>query len=465
MATLAEINQTLQMQVELMVQQGKSVEKTSKDIASLKDKIAQSLIQQKADRLDNIETKREAKSKKDKISAMPSGFLAGLSKGTGVSWLGDLIGGVFGSLLGKGGSLVGMLTGAIGLAAGKLLVWGAIGTLIATFFGDELKAVAEKFKEYTGIDLVKMLDENPAISIAITALAGNLTLGVTKALARLGARAVGGLAGIGMGMLGFGGKDAAKTPKSSTGGRTRTPTGSSAKAPTLLDKNGRPLRGTALTARQNAIARSAQNSGISSKMLGYMGKAAPAAKALVKKIPLIGNAVSAGFGYFDEDYEKAGYGGLDRAALGIGQGFAELGDLATYLGAGTSNYLFGTELGSTDLAGAYKRAVTSDVGSALLQGRLGDAYDAMAAPTGDINAKAFVAPNRMAAFNAARASAVPSTTGNELTASSTTTSPTVIINNITNNTSSGGGGGAAPSIIMPPVPTNDRLSRGDRLGY
>ena len=26
-----------------------------------------------------------------------------------------------------------------------------------------------------------------------------------------------------------------------------------------------------------------------------------------------------------------------------------------------------------------------------------------------------------------------------------------------------GGGGGAPSIIMPPVPTNDRLSRGDRL--
>ena len=41
MATLAEINQTLQMQVELMVQQGKSVEKTSKDIASVKEKISQ----------------------------------------------------------------------------------------------------------------------------------------------------------------------------------------------------------------------------------------------------------------------------------------------------------------------------------------------------------------------------------------------------------------------------------------
>ena len=242
MTTLADINKTLQQQVELMVQQGKTIDSTNKGIDSVKNKIADVLNQRKQDRLDELETKREDKAKKAKIDARPSGFLSGLAQGTGASWLGDFIGGAFGSLLGKGGSLVGLLTGAIGLAAGKLLVWTAIGTLIATFFGDELKAVAEKFKEYTGIDLVKALDENPAIAAAVTALGGALTLGVTKALARLGARAVSGLAGIGAGMLGFGKTPA--TAKSSTGGRARSPTGSS--KPTTSSKKPvvRPGQGT-----------------------------------------------------------------------------------------------------------------------------------------------------------------------------------------------------------------------------
>ena len=464
MTTLAETNQTLQMQVELMVQQGKSVEKTSKDIASVKEKITQSLLQQKADRLDTIETKRKAKSKKDKISAMPSGFLSGLGQGTGVSWLGDLIGGVFGSLLGKGGSLLGMLTGAIGLAAGKLLVWTAIGTLIANFFGDEIKAFAEKFKEFTGIDLNAELEKTgykEEILFAATTAIGALTLGFTKLIAKLSARAVLALGTAGLGMLGFGLKTPTTTSASSTPQRPTRP-GQSVSG--LLGKNGRPLKGTALTARQNALARAAEQSRPSNKLLGYLGRAAPAAKAIVKKAPLVGSAVSAGFGYFDEDYEKAGYGGLDRAALGIGQGVVELGDLATYLGAGASNYLFGTDLESTDLAGAYKRAVTSDFGSALLQGRLGDAYGAMAAPSGDINAVAAKAPNRMSVFNAPRANAMPATTGDALTQAAANAKISAIINNapVVNNITNNNGGGA-PSIIMPPVPTNDRLSRGDRL--
>jgi hypothetical protein len=247
MATLAEINQTLQMQVELMVQQGKSVEKTSKDIASVKEKIAQSLLQQKADRLDTIESKREAKSKKDKISAMPSGFLAGLGKGTGVSWLGDLIGGVFGSLLGKGGSLLGMLTGAIGLAAGKLLVWTAIGTLIANFFGDEIKAFAEKFKELTGIDINAELEKTgykEEILLAATTAIGALTLGFTKLIAKLSARAVAALAVGGAGMLGFG-------PKATGGGRP--PVGNNATGRPPVGNNAKPPR-TITPAQRAAIA-------------------------------------------------------------------------------------------------------------------------------------------------------------------------------------------------------------------
>ena len=398
MTTLAEINQTLLQQVELMTEQGKSIQKTSDSIAAVKKSIANVLIQQRSDRLDEIETKREAK-KKQEVITRPSGFLQGFSQGTGFSWLSDFFGSVFRSLLGTGGSLLGKLTGFIGLAAGKLLVWGAIGGLIANFFGDEIKAFAEKFKEITGIDIDAELEKTgykEEILAAVTVALGALTLGVTKALAKLTGRALFALGSAGLGMLGFGPKGAPTAPKQSTTGRK--PTGpSKSTTPTLLDKNGKPLKGTALIARQNALARAAEQSRPSSKILSYLGKAAPTAKALVKKIPFIGNAVAAGFGYIDEDYEKAGYGGVDRAALGIGESVAELGDLATYLGAEASNYLFGTELGSTDLAGAYKRAVTSDLGSALLQLRLGDAYDAMAAPTGDVNAQAAVAPNRLEA--------------------------------------------------------------------
>jgi hypothetical protein len=208
MTTLAEINQTLQQQLSLMAEQGKSIERTSNSIESVKKTIASVLLQQKSDRLQAVEDKRELQ-KKEKTSDMPSGFLAGLGKGTGVSWFGDLIGGVFGSLLGKGGSLLGMLTGAIGLAAGKLLVWTAIGTLIANFFGDEIKAFVEKFKEWTGIDIIAELEKTgykEEILFAATTAIGALTLGFTKLIAKLSARAVLALGTAGLGMLGFGSK-------------------------------------------------------------------------------------------------------------------------------------------------------------------------------------------------------------------------------------------------------------------
>ncbi len=514
MTTLAEINQTLQQQLGVMTEQGKSIERTSNSIESVKKTIASVLLQQKSDRLQAVEDKRELQ-KREKTSAMPSGFLAGLGKGTGVSWLGDLISGMFGGLFGAGSKLIGILTGAIGLAAGKLLVWTAIGTLIANFFGDELKAFAEKFKEFTGIDLNAELEKTgykEEILFAATTAIGALTLGFTKLIAKLSARAVLALGTAGLGMLGFG----SKTPTTTKPQRPVRP-GQSVSG--LLDKNGRPLRGTALTARQTALARAAEQSRPSNKIMSYLGRAAPAAKAVAKKIPFIGAAVSGGFGYFDEDYERAGYGGLDRAALGIGEGFVGLGDLATYLGAGASNYLFGTELEGTNLAGAYRRAVTSDFGSALLQGRLGDAYDVLAAPSGDINATVAKAPNRMTAYDMARkaaketatASAVsiprtveeinaaanefagyeplaippstpilsvpsitavpsaptitpaPSMTGSALTRAAANARISAIINNtpVINNITNNNGGGGATSIMTVPVATADTSDRRD----
>jgi hypothetical protein len=229
MTTLAEINQTLQQQLSVMTEQGKSIERTSNSIESVKKNIASVLLQQKSDRLQAIEDKRELQ-KKEKSFAMPSGFLSGLGQGTGTSWLTGLIGGMFGGLFGRGSKLIGILTGALGFAAGKLLVWTVIGKLIASYFGDELLAFAEKIEEWTGIDLAQIIGENDALSLALETAGGFLALLLAKSLTKWtlqgGAKA---LSAIGAGLFGLGKAD---TPKASTGGRARSPRGSSAKPTT-----------------------------------------------------------------------------------------------------------------------------------------------------------------------------------------------------------------------------------------
>jgi hypothetical protein len=337
MTTLADINQTLQQQVELMIQQGKNIDKTSKGIDSVKNKIAQVLTDQKQDRLDTLEEKKEKKAESQKLAARPSGLISGLAQGTGLSWLGGFISSMFGSMFGAGSKLLGLLTGAIGLAAGKLLVWTAIGTLIATFFGDELKAVAEKFKEYTGIDLVKALDENPGIELAITALAGALTLGVTKALARLGARALGGLAGIGMGMLGFG-----KTPAET-------------KMPTRPGQQTSGQKTTAKTAKKPVVRPGQATSGI------LKGKPLPAGYAYNKAGQIVQQGTNR-FASVDEVIEAISKSGKA----------AKYGNLLKFLGGAATIGLSVMEPAMAIYSGAPEDEIRKQVVGAL--GSIGGAY-------------------------------------------------------------------------------------------
>jgi len=55
---------------------------------------------------------------------------------------------------------------------------------------------------------------------------------------------------------------------------------------------------------------------------GLLSKILPGAR----KLPYIGAAITGAMGYFDQDYRDAGYGGLDRAALGVGEGALDLVD-------------------------------------------------------------------------------------------------------------------------------------------
>ena len=82
---------------------------------------------------------------------------------------------------------------------------------------------------------------------------------------------------------------------------------------------------------------------------------------VTKKLPFVGAVITAGIGYFDQDYKDAGYGGLDRMGLKLAEGTLELFDLAqNWTGAGL-NYAFGSEFRTDyDLAGAFKDAATSD---------------------------------------------------------------------------------------------------------
>jgi hypothetical protein len=139
-----------------------------------------------------IENKRETAK-----TSLPKGFMSGFAQGTGFSWLSDFMSNTLGNLFGTGGSLLGKLTGAIGLAAGKLAIWTVVGTLIATYFGDELKAFSDNIKEYTGIDLAAFIGENPLVGFALTALGGSVTMSLISGLGSLGfsaAKALGGLA-------------------------------------------------------------------------------------------------------------------------------------------------------------------------------------------------------------------------------------------------------------------------------
>jgi hypothetical protein len=141
---------------ELRIQNSLS-EQTNRDILSLTKKFADLLLQQSIDKQQELidrqkaaETALEAgKKSKEAVrdrqnsaggfgSSLPSGLIDGFLKGSGLGWLGNLVGGVFSNIFKIGGAALGLLTGGIGFAAGKLLKWGFFGGLIVNYFSDEI---------------------------------------------------------------------------------------------------------------------------------------------------------------------------------------------------------------------------------------------------------------------------------------------------------------------------------------
>ena len=179
-----KISQSLQFQNQLVSQQDKSLKRVSDSIVGLKERIAESIKQQRSDRLDVIEEKREAKRTKERDETAPRGFMSGLGQGTGYSWLSGFLASMAGAIFGSAGGLTGLLTGALGLVAGKVIKWGAIAGIISLFFGDELLAFAEKINEWTGVDLAQLIGENPLLAAALTVAAGMIVEWIAKSILR-----------------------------------------------------------------------------------------------------------------------------------------------------------------------------------------------------------------------------------------------------------------------------------------
>lgn len=462
MTSLAAINKTLQKQVELLVQQKEYVEDTANSMNAIKQKIADILSQQKSDRLKQEEEKIEARRSKRVKADTPMGLRAGLAQGTGLSWMSDFMSNFFGNLFGTGGGLIGKLTGVLGLAAGRLIKWGVIGTLIATYFSDEIVAAFETIEEWTGVDFQKILSESPLLSAALTFAAGAVVSAMTKGIFKLAGWSASFLAG-----------------------KLKAPFAAASKAAAPKARGARPAAPTTNVPKPSFMER----------LGGGAGKVVNFGSKLLKKAPLIGTLLSAGFGIADDQYQAAGYGAVDRAALGIGQGILELGDLATFLGAEGINKIFDTDLQGTNLGGAFKQAVTSEGGSAFLQFRWGDVLDMLTRPTGQSESEFLqglqgaegFAPmtdytytpkvrqsvdeylegiqnaEGFAGFSTPTINTTPPSTGSLLTTASPPNVP-VVINNITNNMTGGTSANGSPSVIMPQIETTDRHDgRYDRL--
>jgi hypothetical protein len=202
MATLADINATLQMQTDAIGRQADAVTKSNEILDAVRQRLSDMLaVEQNAlkesRRSDERARKKGIEDKRETTKTLaPKGFMSGFAQGTGFSWLSDFMSNTLGNLFGAGGSLLGKLTGAIGLAAGKLAIWTVVGTLIATYFGDELKAFSENIKEYTGIDLAAFIGENPLVGFALTALGGFVTTSLISGLVGLGFSAIKALGGL-----------------------------------------------------------------------------------------------------------------------------------------------------------------------------------------------------------------------------------------------------------------------------
>lgn len=203
MSSLAIINETLKKQngilatqLDVLTKQGESVDQSKNSLDLIKERIADLLTttdnnqkkadkEKKKDRLKAEEDRQEALRKRNPIRQFAGGFaqgsgLAGLS--SGMSWMGNFMSNFLGDFFGEVLSHGGKLARGLGLGAGKLIKWGAIGGLIATYFDDEISAVFKHIEEWTGINFEQILGENPLLAGAATIVGGMLVDSLFKSV-------------------------------------------------------------------------------------------------------------------------------------------------------------------------------------------------------------------------------------------------------------------------------------------
>jgi len=197
MTTLSEINETL-------VEQGSTLKNTNDSINSLVSKISSQMEDGEKMRLKGVEEKRETKRARV-VSEKTTGFKSGLMKGSGAA---DVMGMLSNMLLGTGVG-VGLMSGALGLAFGKLLKGGlvlAISGVIGQYFSDEIMSFVKRSFDKDGDGRVSLfgkeinLDDSKvqaAITTALPIIAVPLVLRVAKFLGKK----IGGLSVAGLGLL------------------------------------------------------------------------------------------------------------------------------------------------------------------------------------------------------------------------------------------------------------------------
>lgn len=509
MATLADINSTLQQQLVLMTAQETEMKKTSHSVESLKTRIADLLTQRKSDKLDTLEKERESRSRLRKVS--PTGFGGGLAQGSGASGIMDFLSGAIGGIFGKGGNLIGMLTGALGLVAGKMIKWSVIGGLIATFMGDEIMSWAKSLKDWTGIDLVAAFNDHPflysALGVLVAEMVATSLLKGSLKVAKWGAGAA--AAGIAS-MFGFGADKG--TPKPAPG----APRGTTPKVTPGTSPKGAKLTPTmrkAISAYESGklpqgFARNAAGT-VYNKGTGKFAKvtdvvdlikteqAAKFAKysKILKFLGAAGSIFAAGIdpamaiysGASDEEVRKqlvGALGSLSGAALGavigaagvtaipgIGQtgvanilgglGGAVVGSLAgEWLVEKLADHLMGTGSSSSNTV----PTTVEEIGSAAAQFQSSEPF-AMPFDTAPAPAKVTPAPRKAAFVTPSRASLFPrpSSSGSQLQ-STAPAAGGVTVNNFYGGPGGSSSGGSAVPIPVPAVPayTVDLMDGGGR---
>ena len=169
MSSLEAINNTLQEQTKVQ-------EKTSTNIADLRDRIADMLSLEENRRGDELERRIEEKQQKQKTTGKPAtSFRQGFAEGTGLTGLGKILQNMLGAL-GLGGGLLGGMTlgGLFGRAVGRLFF-----PAIGAFFGVEYldKWIDPLVDKITGDDATwKMFGQDVDASKIISGFAGAMAV-------------------------------------------------------------------------------------------------------------------------------------------------------------------------------------------------------------------------------------------------------------------------------------------------